>query len=369
MYNNIYYFYYLSDIGGTETFLYELSKKYCDHDLVIVYKYANEKQLERLRKYVRCIQFVGQTIECKKAFFNYGIDIIDKVEAEEYYLVIHADYEDMKKKGFLSTPVPTHPKLKNWIAVSQRAADGFYAVTGHKPIVSYNPFEVRKPGHVLKLISATRLSIEKGKARMIQLADALDKAGIKYLWTIFTNDKKEIDNPNIIYMQPRLDILDYIADADYLVQLSDNEGYCYSVVEALSVGVPVLVTPCPVFDEIGLRDGVNCYKLPFDMKNIDVNKIYNKIPKFTYTPLKDSWDKILVPGPNTWPEDRDTIYEVEATSAYQEKNVTDNQLGCVPEKGRRWKVDYDRMFTLTQNNDKNTSFVKVVNKIKPIKRK
>ena len=63
----------------------------------------------------------------------------------------------------------------------------------------------------------------------------LNAAGIPYLWTIFTNDFRVIKNDNIIYMQPRLDIIDYIANADYLVQLSDCEAYCYSVVESLTV--------------------------------------------------------------------------------------------------------------------------------------
>lgn len=63
----------------------------------------------------------------------------------------------------------------------------------------------------------------------------LNAAGIPYLWTIFTNDFRAIKNDNIIYMQPRLDIIDYIANADYLVQLSDCEAYCYSVVESLTV--------------------------------------------------------------------------------------------------------------------------------------
>jgi glycosyltransferase involved in cell wall biosynthesis len=48
-------------------------------------------------------------------------------------------------------------------------------------------------------------------------------------------------------MTPRLDIRDYIADADYLVQLSDTEAWSYSVLESLSLGTPVITTPIPCF--------------------------------------------------------------------------------------------------------------------------
>ena len=84
-YTNIYYFYYISDIGGTETFLYELAKKYKDIDLTIVYRFGNQDQLNRLRQYAKCVQYYGQEIECEKAFFNYGMDIIDHVHAKDYY--------------------------------------------------------------------------------------------------------------------------------------------------------------------------------------------------------------------------------------------------------------------------------------------
>lgn len=78
----------------------------------------------------------------------------------------------------------------------------------------------------------------------------LNESEIPYIWTIFTDDTNKIDNPNIIYMKPRLDISNYIANADYLVQLSDTEGYCYSVIESLCLGTPVIITDMPVMKEL-----------------------------------------------------------------------------------------------------------------------
>jgi len=360
-YTNIYYFYYLSDIGGTETFLYELSKKYHKLDLTIVYRYANENQIKRLQKYVRCVQFREQEIECERAFFNYGMDIIEKVHAKDYYFVIHADYEDQMKRGQLYK-IPDHPKINHYIAVSSHAAKAFTKITGKKCEVCYNPYTPEKNKEILHLVSATRLSKEKGKNRMVKFAEMLDKAGIKYIWTIFTNDKNEIDNPNIAYMTPRLDVLDYVADADYLVQLSDNESFCYSVVEALCAGTPVIVTPCPVFEEIGLVEGKNCYYIPFDMKDVNVKKILDKPTKFNYRPPQDSWSKFLIDKPNTWLEEKDTVYLVEATDAYQENHINDGELHRTPAKGERWEVTPERMRVLTGENERNIKFVKVVGK-------
>ena len=69
-YANIYYLGYIAKIGGIETFLYQLAKKYQDYDLTIIYKQADKEQLARLKKYVRCVKYNGQKIKCKKAFFN-----------------------------------------------------------------------------------------------------------------------------------------------------------------------------------------------------------------------------------------------------------------------------------------------------------
>ena len=358
-YTNIYYFYNICAIGGIETFFYQLAKKYQDYDLTIVYRNADPVQLARLKQYVRCVQFTGQKFTCKRAFFNFNTDIIDNVDAEEYILVIHGDYKDMMRRGQIHS-TPGHYKINRYIGVSKLACKSFTELTGQPCELSYNPFEFEKPTKVLQLVSATRLTREKGKQRMEKLAAALDKAGIPYIWTVFTNDRFPINNPNVIYMTPRLDISGYVANADYLVQLSDNEGFCYSVVEALSAGVPVIVTPCPVFEELGLKNKENCYILPFDMSDIPIDDIYNHIPKVSYIPPTDSWDKFLLKGNSTYKEDKEKRFKVAATRAYEDYNLTDATLHRKPTPGEIWEVDYDRLQVLLGNNSKKVRFVTIV---------
>ena len=356
---NLYYFYTISKIGGIETFFYQLAKQYYNYDLTIVYRNADPEQLNRLKQYVRCIKYTGQTFECERAFFNFNTDIIEHVKAKDYILVIHGDYKDMLNKGQIHS-TPGHPKINRYVGVSELACKNFTEVTGKKCELCYNPFSLPERKKVLNLISATRLTREKGKERMIKLANALDKANIPYIWTVFTNDRFPIDNPNIIYMKPRLDITNYIANADYLVQLSDNEGYCYSVIEALAQRVPVIITPCPVFEELGLVHQKNCYILPFDMTEIPVDDIYTKIPEFTYEPKKDRWNELLIKGNSTYQEERKKRYKVKATHVYSEFKIKDSELNRIPQKGEVWEVDYDRMLILTGNNPRKAKFVEVI---------
>lgn len=313
--NNIFYVSNFNVIGGVETYIYELARKYKDYDITVVYKTGDEKQLKRLKKYVRVIKYNGEKIKCKKAFFNYETDIINNVEAEEYIQLIHALF---KTQGI--TP-RIEPKITKYFCVSEKAGKEWEELTGFKCKHVRNPLtiteEEKKP--VLYLISATRLTAEKGKERMKILGDLFTNAGYKIIWLVFTNDTKEIDNPNIVYMKPTLDIRPYIASIKgkgYGVQLSDSEGDCYFTRECEAFGVPLLVTPIPSFKEQGLINGKNCYYIPFDMKNIDIDKIVNKIPEYEGYLKEDKWDTFLASGKSTYQKELKTMVLVKCISDY-----------------------------------------------------
>ena len=287
--NNIFWVKNLQKIGGVETFIYELAKLFSDYDFVIYYEQIDDEQLKRLKKFVRCIKYNGEKLKCKKLFMNYDISIIDNVEAEEYIEMVHCVFKHNKLKPHV------HPKITKYYAVGKEACDSFKELTGLDCEVLHNPLTLEKPKRILKLISATRLASDKGKIlqRTKKLAEELEKNNIPYIWNIFTTNEDTLKNPNIIYMKPKLDIRNYIASSDYLVQLSDTEAFCYSVLEALSLNIPCIVTDIPCFKEMGMKQAVNGYILDFDMKNIPIEDIYNHIPKFSYQPLKNEWlDKI-----------------------------------------------------------------------------
>ena len=252
---NIFYAKWIGKIGGIETFFYNIARKYQDYDITIYYDVGDPEQVKRLQKYIRVKKYNGEKIKCDKAFFNYHLDIINNIEAKEYIQIVHGCYKK------INLPASINKKITKYLSVSEVAGNDFEELTGNKTETVYNPIIIDKPKKVLNLISATRLTVEKGKNRMIKLAKILEENNIPYLWTVFTNDTNAINNPNIVYMKPRLDIINHIANADYLVQLSDSEAYCYSVVESLCVGTPVIVTECPVFEEIGVVNNKNGFIL------------------------------------------------------------------------------------------------------------
>jgi glycosyltransferase involved in cell wall biosynthesis len=289
---NVIYFPSFHIVGGVETYCYEMALKYGkDYDLTIVYQSGDPQQMQRLREITRVVKFrEGDKIVCDVFIFGWGWDILDSVEAKEYIQTYHADF---KARGI-------SPCLDSRVTKRFGVADNTtVSIREHFPVeveTMYNPYTVKKPRKVLKLISATRLSEDKGLSRMLKLADALDEADIPYLWTIYTDREKDTKHPNMVCLKPRLDVLDFIADADYLVQLSDSEGYSYSIVEALSVGTPVICTDFGVAHEQGVENGKTGFILPFDMSNIPVQAIYKGVKKFQYTPRESHYETVFSKG-------------------------------------------------------------------------
>lgn len=312
--NNIFYIRDFGEIGGVETFTFEMVKKFKDLDIAVVYVTASQGQLERLRPYCKFYKHIGQRIECKVAIINYDISIIDYInEDAKIYQVVHGDYSH---EAYTWKP-PTHERIYKYIGVTKYIAESFKRITGLENVTyGYNPLTIEdKP--FLKLVSATRLSKIKGKDRMIRLANALTNAGIDFIWYIFTNDKTVINNPNVIYMKPRLDVSKWIREADYIVQLSDTEACSYTINEALYRNVPVIVTPLPYLKEIGVEDGVNGYILDFDCGNMKhiIDNITN-VPKFNFKQLPDKYNKLLAKGKSKYQEDKKQLVDVICISPY-----------------------------------------------------
>jgi len=323
MYKNVFYWKHINCIGGVETFLYEMAKKYGkDYDLTLFYKIGDPEQIRRYKQFMRVKKYTGQKIKCEKAFFGWGTDIIDNIEAKEYYQTLHADYKAQNLKPCYD------PRITAYLGVSQAVCDTFEELFNLPAELCYNPLTVEKPRKMLRLVSATRLTAEKGAHRIAMLANALDKEGIPYTWEIFTNSKSEAaknKNPNIIFRDVRLDIRDFIANSNYLVQLSDTEAYSYSIIESLALGTPVIVTPWGCLKDLGVIDRVNAFILPFDMSEIPVKEIYKGLKKFKYEIRQDNYTKYLAPGKGDYEKEKHELVKIKCIKIYYDILLKANQ--------------------------------------------
>ncbi len=290
--SNILYIKDITALGGVETWAYEIAKKYHDLDLAVVVKTIDFHQLQRLSKLAPVYRHTNQRIECDVAVINYDTSIIPYIDAKiGIYQTIHGDYENPAYHW----ASPTSPKIKEYICITDYLMDSVKRITGNKNLrLSYNPLTPDKVDKPLILLSATRLSPIKGLDRMKKLAKALDETGVNYVWFVFTNSRDRIDSHNVIYLENTLDTAKWYELADYVVQLSDTEACSYTIAEALFRNKPVIVTPLPYLEEIGVKDGKNAYVMEFDCSNIDdiVKKIVD-VPKFNFKRWEDDYGNIF----------------------------------------------------------------------------
>jgi glycosyltransferase involved in cell wall biosynthesis len=285
---------FLSKLGGIETAVYNACNKLKDkYDIIYLYDTCDLKQLKRLEKLVKCVKFNNQQFECD-IFMYYGVNpqaIEEYIEAKEFIQQICNNMADIRS-GFTISP-----KTTKIVADSQASAIDFTKKYGVKCGVLHNLFETEEPQKILQLMTASRLSWEKGYERMKAMAKRMHQKGIKFTWEVFTNDVPDEDIDGFIYRKPRLDVVEYMWNKDYGIQLSDTESWGGTVTEFLERGVPMI---CTDWKSVGeqIEDGKNGFILKKDLSNLDevIDNMYNKSLKgFKYN-KKDSikeWEDII----------------------------------------------------------------------------
>ena len=279
---------YADIVCGISTFLYNFCAEFSDKlDIIVVYDKMALPVVDRIRKYAPIYQNTSSLkITCDTIVTNRLTDKIPSgISYNKSVEVIHACK--------LPRAIPPRDMYVN---PSQAARDSWGDELQESTIIP-NPIHVEVPP-LLTLVSATRIGAgDKGgnDKRFRQLADKLERSGTPWIWLNFSDHPLVAMPSHFINMQQEVNIQNYIKRATYLVQLSQQESFSYSIVEALSNQTPVICCPMPVLDEIGVIDGVNAHVVPYDM-DFDVNILFD-VPEFKYTydnrPILKQWEKLL----------------------------------------------------------------------------
>ena len=230
----------------------------------------------------------------------------------------------------------TVPPADTKIFVSETARKSY----NDDGLIIHNLALKRTVKKALVLVSATRLTSEKGEKKMVRFAQLLKDHNVPFIWFIFTD--KTINNlvKGMVVFPPEVDVMPYMLCADYVVQLSESESFCYTIVEALQNEIPVLCSDLPVLSEIGFEDGENGYIIPDDMGDVDVELIARNDLIFDYkydnkAKIKD-WKNVL------GPEKPFKKYEYKEVGVRVVQPYDDIQLKKSLKEGMRLKMEKSR---------------------------
>lgn len=337
---NAYYFRSILKIGGIESHLYYMAKKYGMYEITVFYREGDTAQINRLREYVSCVKLVdGDRIKCTNLFCCFNKEVLDFCEAERKYLVLHGDYLDMVQRGQLSKSfIPKDDRIDTYLGVSHRVCESWEKLTGIPAEFVGEPVlpDTERP---LLFLSATRLSAEKGWGRMKVLAESMLANGINFIWFVLTDSPRENPPKGMMFLPTRLDIASFMSLFDAYIQLSDSEGFCLSAVESLLANTPVIGTDLPVFHEIGLNKK-NSILIKHDMSDIPYDDIRNiRKKKFKYVQPEDRWENYLDHKPSRYKVYK---YRVRATDQWQIRGINDIECGRVRSEGEEFVVSESR---------------------------
>ena len=279
----------LDQINGRTTFVYNFCQTMKDYyDIAVFYESADASAVKKLRQIVDTRKVGKKTISCNTLIVNSILDEVPSVICYDQKIqMVHAC------KTNNSWKIPQSDKT---VFVSQTAKDSWNVDNGE---VIHNMI-TKSDDKPLILLSATRVSNEKGQNRIVEFGRLLKEKGIKYVWLLFTDLPIKGMTDGMVQMPPISDISHFIKTADYVVHLSDCEAYSYVILESLVNQTPLIVTPLPMLDEIGFVDGKMGYNVPYDISELSdevIDKIAHKIPQFTFKydndTLVDEWRDIL----------------------------------------------------------------------------
>ena len=266
------------------------------YNIVILYDEIVEETKNIFEKYFPCWKRETDTnYLCDRLLVTYTSYFYPQnvISLEESYLFIHGNMSDYENVISYHDDIYSH-----YVAVSKITAEkakGYFPTDNIEYVL--NPLKIEKEDlkpH-LKLVSTFRYCTVKRPERVEKMARLMTELNIPYTWELFTDQKENTNQEGLIFRQRVSNPLPYITDSDYFVLLSDSEACSYSILEAVSLNVKLIVTPVENFKELGVKDNENAIVIPFEyfddnqeekLKEI-ILKIYEDKRKSTTYSAKD----------------------------------------------------------------------------------
>ena len=292
-------------IGGIETALYNIAKQFKDRNITFLFGEADIEQALRVAQFRPVEIDQGQEISCD-VFIVMGYDgmrrIRAKIKAKKIYHQIHADWATLRNRGLYKNYELETNGVDRFLSVSETAQKGLKSTFGIDSIVVPNILAKQDYGEFRIFLTLSRLEAEKGGDILLQMLERFKAANKRFLWVICGGGSEQskiirnlASNPNVILLPSSIENQWLLPKVDYLVQTSLSEAYCYSIHQALAIGTPVISTRIPEAQKV-IQDGVNGYLVSFDLRDLDIEKVFENRPKFKAIEsekVEPIWEKVL----------------------------------------------------------------------------
>lgn len=268
LYNTI-----INKYGGQRTFERNFIEHFGDkHEILYVYK-AIEGGSTNSGK-ATLLEY-SDDIECDIAIYSTAFHQEAVFNAKKVIQIVHANW------SALNILLPA-ARIDSYIAVSDTVKRMLKSRYDIESVAIHNLLEPKK----IRIGTFSNLIRGKGIERILELCKMFDEEGLGYEWDVFGDGgshyvqeihRRAKDLKNLHFYSAKEDIKSLMNNYTYVAQLSDDEGFCYSVYEALSKHIPCLVTQFND-DMYGLSIYKNCYFVDKELRDVPFYEIFNHIP-------------------------------------------------------------------------------------------
>ena len=307
-----------------ELFAKDLNKQYEIEVIYLTKENLDNKIKKRIEKFAKVsyINDYNSKIFCDVCiwctlYFEYN-KIKPKIIATKYFAWIHS-----MPRAFENCLLDNNEFIENtdeFICVSEAVKNNLNLKKEGKVIHNFiNPKikslaklknnVFKKSESQLKLTTVSRISRGKGFERIREMSNVLNKMDVKYEWLIVGNGRTMENkikswfkgNDSIIFVGKKENPFPYIQQADYLIQLSDEETWGMVITEAKQLHVPCVITNFESSIE-QIENGKNGIILELEGANytqIISQMIKNKVvykenlQNFKFINEKDEWIRII----------------------------------------------------------------------------
>lgn len=300
---------YAGKVGGIETLLQNMAVSFPDKNITYVYGNADPLQLIELSKHWNVKQYNNEILYCDiliSMMFDTPDCVYDRIRAKKVYCYYaHACWKsyweivkslpywqgfELKKSDYVDVS----------LSVSEQARKEMVEQWGIESTVI--PNIVIKQQKPLVFLTLSRLSWEKGGRQLLEMLKRFSSSGHRFLWLIAAPDANGNEDllaklkgySEVVFIEASLGSRQLVHLADYIIQPSESEAFCYGAYEALVEGKPVIMLRHAQSEAI-IKQGKNGYLLNKDLSDLDVDKIFNEIPKFKPLDIKIDpiWNDLL----------------------------------------------------------------------------
>ena len=245
--------------------LFELRKFVLDNEIGIIHSHGNGAGI-----YSRLLKIIYPKIKVIHTFHGISDNYSSKMKFFISYII------GQLLAPFANKYIAVSNGEKN-MAIKRKFSNKTNTVVIYNGIEDTNAFSKTEMQSPIRIVSISRFDYQKNMDSFFRIATAVKKIPIQFIWVGDGEDKNRLEslsvqnNINIKFIGFSKTPMKYLKESDWYMSTSRFEGLPYALIEAASVGLPIIASDVKGNNEVAIN-GYNGYLFKSEEEAINIIK-------------------------------------------------------------------------------------------------